>query len=265
MEEVNILGIKVNKVTMKQTLELVEQWAQGSKKRYIVTPNIEIIMAAQDNKQFAAVLNEADLAIPDSGRLGWAVQILNEKNPLKKAFYWPFFTLPKLGLIKPFPVVTGTDLVEEIAREFNNKDLSIGLIGGRNGIADKAAKCLKERYPNLKIVFVSDGPSVRENGETEETQKDSLIYKDISGCSVLFVAFGHSKQEFWIKKHLNEIDAKVFVGVGGAFDYVSGNIPRAPKFLRDLGLEWLYRLIIQPWRIKRFGSLIKFVFLVAKS
>ena len=82
---------------------------------------------------------------------------------------------------------------------------------------------------------------------------------------ILFVAFGSPKQEIWIADNLNDLNAKVVMGVGGAFDFITGKVPRAPKFLRNLGLEWLFRLIMQPWRIKRQVSLIRFVFLVIKE
>ena len=82
---------------------------------------------------------------------------------------------------------------------------------------------------------------------------------------ILFVAFGSPKQEIWIADNLNKIPAKVVVGVGGSFDFISGKVPRAPKFVRNLGLEWLFRLIIQPWRIKRQLSLLEFIYLVIRE
>lgn len=262
MESVNILGVRIDKVTMAQTLELIQKWVNSDAKRYIVTPNVEFVMAAQENKEFRNVLNSADLSIPDSSRFGWARHILEEKSPIKRLLLWPFFTLPRVNFIKPFPVTTGTDLVEEIAKEFSKSGHSIGLIGGNIDVAERAAECLKAKYPTLNIAFALEGPKVRVNGEPEKPQSNNLIYKDLPRCSILFVAFGHVKQELWIKKHMQEINAKVFIGVGGAFDYIAGKVPRVPKFLRDLGLEWLFRLIIQPWRIKRFGSLVKFVFMI---
>jgi len=81
----------------------------------------------------------------------------------------------------------------------------------------------------------------------------------------LFVAFGAPKQEFWISENLNKIPVKVAIGVGGAFDYISGKIPRAPRFIRNIGFEWLFRLVVQPWRMKRQLSLIKFAWLIAKE
>lgn len=262
MESINILGVRIDKVTMAQTLDLISEWFKSDTKRYIVTTNVEFVMAAQDNKEFRDVLNNADLSIPDSSRFGWAKHILEEKNPIIRLLLWPFFTLPRSSFIKPFPVTTGTDLMEKIARQFSKTDHSIGLIGGNKGVAERAAECLKAKYPTLNIAFALEGPKVRVNGEPEKPQSSNLIYKDLPRCSILFVAFGHVKQELWIKKHMQEINAKVFIGVGGAFDYIAGKVPRATKFLRDLGLEWLFRLIIQPWRIKRFGSLTKFVFMI---
>ena len=82
---------------------------------------------------------------------------------------------------------------------------------------------------------------------------------------ILFVAFGFPKQEQWIAENLDKIPVKVAMGVGGAFDYISGNVPRSPVFIRKLGLEWLFRLIIQPWRLKRQLALFKFIYLVLRE
>jgi N-acetylglucosaminyldiphosphoundecaprenol N-acetyl-beta-D-mannosaminyltransferase len=82
---------------------------------------------------------------------------------------------------------------------------------------------------------------------------------------ILFVALGAPKQEFWINKNLDKIPVKVAIGVGGAFDYISGKTPRAPTFIRSVGLEWLFRLVVQPWRIKRQLALIEFIRLVVKE
>lgn len=258
MQQVKILDVKVNRVDLDDVLATIREWTKQKSKHYIVSPNIEFIVAAQKDLEFRKILNDADLSIPDSSRLGWAEQILSEKNLFKKILLWPFFILPIKPFIKDFPLVTGVDLMENICQDFQDSAATIGLLGGQSGVAEKLSECLIKKYPKLSIPFVTDGGRVSLQGELD----DKNLPKVKMEIDVLFVAFGHIKQEKWIVKNIQNFPAKVFIGVGGAFDYLSGSIPRAPLFTRSLKLEWLFRLIFQPWRIKRFISLVKFVFLV---
>jgi N-acetylglucosaminyldiphosphoundecaprenol N-acetyl-beta-D-mannosaminyltransferase len=146
--------------------------------------------------------------------------------------------------------IHGVDLMENLCREVSNRPITVGFLGAGPGVAEQAAECLKKRYPRLKVGLVTS--------EWSEALKDKKI-------DILFVAFGSPKQEIWIADNLKALPAKIIVGVGGAFDFISGKVPRAPKVFRSLGLEWLFRLSIQPWRIKRQLSLIKFVVLILKE
>lgn len=260
-----ILGIKIDKITLPEAVVQVEEWVSKPGKHYIVTPNVEFIMAAQSDTEFKRVLNEADLAIPDSARIGWAYEIKNSKSKVKKLLLWPFFIFPRL--ISDFPVTTGTDLMSQLISEASKKGFTIGFVGGRNGVAVKLKECLLKEYPSLKIVYASDGPEVDYDGnmiddkrltinEGNKNHQSSILNHK---SDILFVAFGQVKQEKWIANNIGKLNVKVCIGVGGAFDYLSGDVPRAPVIFRSTGFEWLYRLIIQPWRIKRFGSLVRFV------
>lgn len=140
---------------------------------------------------------------------------------------------------------SGTDFMEELVELAAEKGFTVGFLGGKEGVAVKCSECLKQKYSNLKISFASS----------------NTTYK-IPPTDLLFIALGHGKQEKWIKGNINQVPAKVFMGVGGAFDYLSGSVPRAPKGLRDLGLEWLFRLVIQPWRIKRQLALFEYLWLI---
>lgn len=212
-----ILGVKIDDVNMDQALEIVHQWLQKSEKRYIVTPNPEFIMAAQKDLEFRKILNDADLSIPDGAGLKLSGKVKN--------------------------TVSGVDLMEKLVERSADWGATVGLLGGRDGVAEKTAECLLQKYPKIKIVFANDE-------------------KASGKCDFLFVAFGAPKQEKWIAENLPKLPVKVAMGVGGAFDYISGKTPRAPKWLRSLGLEWLFRLMIQPWRIKRQISLVKYLWLI---
>jgi N-acetylglucosaminyldiphosphoundecaprenol N-acetyl-beta-D-mannosaminyltransferase len=126
----------------------------------------------------------------------------------------------------------------------------VGFLGAGPHVAGLTAECLREKYPGLKINF---------------TETEWNFEKEYPKTDILFVAFGSPKQEIWIAENLSRLPVKVAIGVGGAFDFVSGKVKRAPVFARKLGLEWLFRLIIEPWRIKRQTRLIKFIFLVCKE
>jgi N-acetylglucosaminyldiphosphoundecaprenol N-acetyl-beta-D-mannosaminyltransferase len=260
-KSVNILGVRVDRVSLKEATDLILSWLQqpGMGKRYVVTPNVEFIMAAQTDREFKKILNEADLAIPDSARLGWANLELSEKSLGKRFFYWPGFFLPGSLPQPQFPATTGVDLMENLCGHLQDQSLTIGLLGGKDGVAKKAGERLLKRYPKLQISFAVDGPSV--DGYGNSLNEFDLLTK----TDVLFVAFGQVKQEKWIAKHLKDLPVKVAIGVGGSFDYLSGRVRRAPEKVRNLGLEWLFRLIIQPWRIKRQMSLVRFVWMVTRS
>lgn len=228
--KIKILKIGISDVNYDDALEEVKKWLENrTKKHYIVTPNPEILVAAQKNKKLVQVLNRADLALPDGIGLLWASRFLGQ--PLKEK-------------------LTGVDFMEKLCELAEKEGFTVGLIGGENGVAVKTAECLKKRYPGLKIVFVA-----------EEWISPYLPSNNLS-IDILFVAFGAPKQEIWISQNLKRLPVKVAMGVGGAFDFLAGVVPRSPRWIQNLGLEWLFRLIRQPSRIKRQLALLKFLFLI---
>lgn len=251
----NILGVRVDKVGMEEAEALVARWLEGKTKHYIVTPNLEFILAASSDTKFRDVLNKSDLAVPDSSRLGLLHWFLN-RNFLIRSLLWPLFFFPA-GVLTHFDTVPGTDLMDRLCEMAAEKGYTVGFLGGREGVAVKTAECLRKKYSGLKVVFASDGGEVALNKR--------LDVRSFSNIDLLFVAFGHIKQEKWIAQNLAHIPVKVAMGVGGAFDYLSCNIPRAPKWLQKLGFEWLFRLLVQPWRWRRQLALFKLVLLVLKS
>lgn len=275
----NLLDVKIDSVTLNQAVSLIEEWIKERKQRYVVTPNVEMLMLAQQDPEFLKVLNQADLAIPDSARLGWAVR-MQQGSFWKRLLDWPFFLIPTLMPGNTLPVTTGTDVMEKLINTSFEKGFRIGLLGGRKNVAVALSERLSAKYPGLKVEFVQENLAVDNNGDHTFFQMENLIgyhqndvisdareadfYANLNSrkLDLLFVAFGHVKQEKWINKNLPKTNVKVMLGVGGAFDYLSGEVSRAPKWLRLAGFEWFYRLILQPWRVFRFGSLVKFVFLV---
>ncbi len=190
-----------------------------------------MIVAAQEDPVFKQILNESSLAIPDGIGLKLTGKVKNK--------------------------VAGIDLMEELLKISAKKGFKVGLLGGKSGVAEAAAKKIKKKYPGLELVYVKSGGEVDLEGRM--TNVSSAITKRID---LLFVAFGHIKQEKWIAQNLSRIPVKVAMGVGGSLDYLAGTVLRPPKFIRSLGLEWLFRLIAQPWRIKRQINLFKFIWMV---
>lgn len=225
----NVLGVKIDDITMEEALKKVGEFLNDGKIHYIVTPNPEIIMAATKDPELMAALNGADLSIPD----GIGLKFAGVKNRF-----------------------AGADFMEKIISQYGVEGYTTGLLGGEVGIAKKAGECLRQRYQNISIDFSDSGGKVSESGGSENIKLPNL--------DLLFVGFGHGKQEKWVVRNLKSRKVKVMTVVGGSLDYLSGKTPRAPKFLRSLGLEWLFRLIVEPWRIGRQTKLIEFLYQLAK-
>lgn len=230
--KVNILGVSVDNLRFQEALDQVFDLARDGKKHYIVTPNPEIVVHAQKDKKFLKILNKADLSIPDGIGLVWASKFLGQS--LKER-------------------VAGVDLAEKICEESAKNAFTIGFLGGRSDVAEKAAECQKKKYSGLKVVFAKAGDF-----------KKPLEHLDQS-IDILFVGYGFPKQEYWIENFLEKSNVKVAMAVGGTLDYFAQKARRAPKLIQALGLEWLWRLTMEPWRIKRQFRLLEFIFLVIKT
>ncbi len=244
-----VLGIKIDDININQALQIVKGWLKKEGKYYIVTPNPEIIVMAQKDEEFKNILNKANLSIPDGIGLKLSGDIVCN--------------------------TPGIDLLESIIKMAADLGYTTGFLGGRDTVAEKSAECLKKKYPKLKVSFASSAGEIDNDGNEmgvlnhesrmmnqEKKQKKHNSLFIIPDSDILFVAFGPPKQEKWIAKNLDKIPVKLAMGVGGAFDFLSGKVPRASVWIRKMGLEWLFRLIIQPWRIKRQLSLIKYIWLL---
>lgn len=241
MRTVKILGITVSDTTESEALEFItKSLVKGGKKFKIFTPNPEIIMAALRERGFKEILNRADLALPDGIGLLWGAKVL--KKQLQNR-------------------IAGVDFMESLCKEAAKQGFTVGFLGGGSQIAERTAECLLEKYPRLKISYVSSGGEI----ESQDVHNGVSSSKLIPNTDILFVAFGYPKQERWIHENLPKIPVGVAMAVGGSFDYISGAVPRAPFFMRRFGFEWLFRLLVQPWRIRRQLILPKFFFLVLKE
>ena len=229
------LGIKVDEISKEQALQKAAEFLNSSGQYKVFTPNPEMVVKAQKDEYFKQVLNSGDLNLCD----GMGLQIFTK--------------------IKRVP---GVDFMLEICKLTAEQEKSIYLLGSGSGeVVKKTAENLQMRFPNLKIVGYDKGPAISENIQYPISNIQSI---NNSGAEVLFVAFGMGKQEKWIYENLSKMPrVKIAMGVGGSFDFISGKIKRAPLFLRQLGLEWMYRLIQQPRRIGRIlTATLRFIWLV---
>jgi N-acetylglucosaminyldiphosphoundecaprenol N-acetyl-beta-D-mannosaminyltransferase len=209
-----------------------------TQKYYIVTPNPEILVYSYGHPSYKKILNEAKIALPDGVGVFLASALMG--YPLEER-------------------ITGIDFMEEICKRSYEQPLRMGFLGGRGGVAEKTAECLKAKYPWIEVVFVG------EEWEGGMFARGPAARLHLFQIDILFVAFGYPKQEEWIYNNLEKLPVRVAMGVGGAFDYISGEVIRAPFIIRAVGLEWFFRLIRQPWRWRRQMALGKFVWLVLKE
>ncbi|MDG0031631.1 WecB/TagA/CpsF family glycosyltransferase [Priestia sp. Y58] len=232
----NILGIDVCSDTYDELAVKLLQDIDKGRKSFIVAINPEKIMKAQEDKELKLLLNQATYQIPD----GIGV-ILASK--LKK------------GRIRER--VTGIDMMLKLCKEATNNGKRIFLYGAKPGIADEAKAKLEEMFPGILIVGTLDGYEKNEE-VIERTINDS-------GAEIVFVALGSPAQENWIIAHKEKLNPSVYQGVGGSFDVISGRLNRAPAVFQKFGLEWLYRLLKEPWRWKRQLELPRFLLRVLRG
>lgn len=236
---IDILGAPVDLIDRAGVAEQVTGWLgePDGGMRHVVTVNPEYVMAARQQARFRSVLRRADLALADGVGLLLAARLLGKPAPAR---------------------ITGNDLVD-IAAALENENKRIFLLGAAEGVAREAAEVLRRRHPAAAIVGTLSGdPSPAGWDEISRAL-------DRHKPTVLFVAFGHPRQDLWIATYRERLEAHgilVASGIGGVYDYLSGRVPRAPGWLRRIGLEWLYRLVRQPWRWRRQAVLPVFVVLV---
>lgn len=225
-EKVRILGIDIDNIDIEDAGNITKKLIEESNKscKIIVAPNTEFIMMAQKDEEFYNILKNAELATPDS--VGVMIGGKYQKKPFKQR-------------------IPGQMYFRKILEVGEKENWTFYMLGGKDDVPELAVKNIKKIYPNLNIVGYHEGFF------TEDSEED--VIKEINELqpNVLFVAMGAPIQEKWIAKHKNELKVDVAAGQGGTFDYEAGKIRRAPKVMQKIGLEWLWRLMLQPSRIFR--------------
>jgi len=232
-----ILDVKIDAETSKQVSGIISAFLDSKEGHFVITPNPEIILYAHRHPEYRNILNKADLALPDGVGLLWASRIIG--NPLKER-------------------VSGTDMVPEICRLAREKGLKIGLLGGLNQTTIEKTAAIMREWGNM-VVYATHG--VPKKKWDNQASHDKIIHElQTASPELLFVGFGHPKQEQWIDEYRSRLPSvRLFMGCGGALDFISGAARRAPPWMRKIGFEWLWRLISEPARYRRiFAAVIIF-------
>ena len=237
-ERVEILGVKVDAVTMSQAVERVKNLITEKKSSIVATANAEMLLNATHDLELKKILNAAELVVPDGAGTVWAARHLGKFMPER---------------------VAGFDLVQELMKIAPAHDFKFFLFGSAPGIAEKAKLKAETLYPGIKIVGTR-------NGYFKSTDEPEILSQiKNSRADVLLAALGVPKQEKWLSKYKNELKIPVSIGVGGTFDVMAGIVKRAPLWMQKARLEWLFRAMLQPSRAGRLISLPKFVWKVHKQ
>lgn len=212
---------------MDSALESIERFVDEGGHHLVATVNPEFVMRAQKDREFARVLESASLCLADGTGVVWAAR--------------------RLGCKLRGPVA-GADLIDPLATLCARRGFRLFLLGAMPGVADELASRLRASNPGLAVAGYAGGPDPSHDAETLGSIKAHR-------ADVLLVAFGAPAQELWIDRMRDRLGSAVSVGVGGSFDYLTGRVPRAPAWMRRAGLEWLNRLVRQPWRVRRMTVL----------
>ncbi|MFB4167172.1 WecB/TagA/CpsF family glycosyltransferase [Virgibacillus sp. JSM 102003] len=218
----NYLGVEVSSYSYSQLTDQIIEDINKDRKSFIVAINPEKVLKAEKDKDLLQLLNKATYQIPDGVGILIASKFRN-------------------GNINER--ITGIDMLMTLCKTASENGKNVFLYGAKPGVAEQAKQNLEAKLPNLSIVGVIDG--------YEKDQESIKRQINDANPDIIFVALGSPAQEYWILNNMEQLNVNIFQGVGGSFDVLSGNIKRAPAFFRKFGLEWFYRLIKEPFRIKR--------------
>jgi N-acetylglucosaminyldiphosphoundecaprenol N-acetyl-beta-D-mannosaminyltransferase len=233
-----LLGVPIDPLTEAEAVDWVDRAILEGHPRLVISVNPERIMHAGRDPAFGALLRGADLALADGAGVVWAAQRLGHPLPER---------------------VAGVDFVRALAARGAAQGWRFFLLGGAPGVAESAGRALREAYPGFILAGTDAGsPHPASDAATIEAVRSS-------GAQLLLLAYGAGAEEAWLARNLVASGAIVGMGVGGAFDFISGRARRAPAWMRKRGLEWLHRLSRQPWRWRRMIALPRFVIRVMRE
>lgn len=234
--KIDVMGVRFDNLSKEEFLERALEIISAGEKGYVVTPNAEIAYEAAHDAQFRQLLNDAALVLPDGAGVVLGAKLLG--TPIREK-------------------VAGIEFGDAICGAMAKTGGKVYLLGSKPGVAEQAGQKLMQKHPGLQICGTADG----------YFQDEQAVVEKINAAKpdVLFVCLGAPKQEKFMKAHFEALDTHLMLGLGGSLDGYAGIAQRAPKWMIDLSLEWLYRLIKEPKRLGRMMRLPKFVLLCVKE
>jgi N-acetylglucosaminyldiphosphoundecaprenol N-acetyl-beta-D-mannosaminyltransferase len=227
VKRINILGCPFDAVSFPETVHHITQAVVEDKTLQVVPGNVDFVMKARRDPLFAQELWRADLVVADGVPIVWAASMLGDSICGR---------------------VSGTDLVWSCAEISAETGCAVALIGGKSGVALRAAQKMRERYPQSKLYAIPTAMPLDYDENVKLVEQIRAVH-----ASIILVALGAPRQERWVQANLAACKANVGIGIGSAFDIICGDTPRAPDWMKDRGLEWLYRMLQEPRRLgKRY-------------
>jgi N-acetylglucosaminyldiphosphoundecaprenol N-acetyl-beta-D-mannosaminyltransferase len=225
-----VLGMRVDATSYADASRRVVQWAREERSAYVCVASVHMVMEAFDSEAFRRVVNGADLVTPDGRPLVWGLKGLG---------------------VKGVSQVRGTDLTTQVVERAARKNVPIGLYGGTPELLESFVRVLKARFPQVRVVCQIAPPFRPLTPEEDESVINEIV---ASGARILLVGIGCPKQEKWMLAHKGRIPA-IMLGVGAAFDFHTGRIRQAPRWMQSMGIEWVFRLMMDPRRLwKRYAK-----------
>ena len=228
MEKQPLLNTYVNNVDMSETLDEIYRLIDEKQKSYVVAINVDVVMKIEKDEYLKKITDEANLTLVDGKPLVWIAKW--HKKPVKTK-------------------ISGSDMVPELCKAATKRGYRIFIIGGKEGVAEKAKENLEKENKEIKIVGTYSPPFGFEKDENELDRINSIISE--AHPDILIVCFGCPKQEKWIYENYHKYDAIISICAGATVDFLAGNVNRAPGWMSEHGLEWLYRFFQEPKRLFR--------------
>jgi N-acetylglucosaminyldiphosphoundecaprenol N-acetyl-beta-D-mannosaminyltransferase len=227
LDSTDILGVEISAINMPLAVETIERWIDNREKHYVCICTVHSIMEAQRDPAYLGVLNTAGMRTPDGMPLVWLSRRAGRKEVSR---------------------VCGPDLMPELASRSESTGHRHFFYGGAPGVADNLANNFIDRFPGLQVAGTHT-PPMQPTGTIESEEVIEKINE--SGPDVIWVSLGTPKQDVWIASHRKVLNAPVLIAVGAAFDFHTGRVKRAPSWMQRSGLEWLFRLSQDPYRLWR--------------
>ena len=232
----SVFGVQLDELDSQgQLVRELGRMLDGEGRHRVFTPNPEILLLARRDHAYASVLNTADLALPD----GTGVALVESIRARRRVRRWP-----------------GVEIADELLRLAATRDVGVVLLGGRRGAAERAADRWRSALPGLRVEAVGSDVAFGQDGRAAGPGREEELVERIDALApaVVLVGLGAPKQERWIADHAELLPSvRVLMGVGGAFDMWGGTLRRAPEWMHALGLEWLWRLALEPARLPRIA------------